>query len=480
MIHRIRTGESDAAETRRFVDLFDAPKDWQYMVPVLEFLPELDGLGPHAANKQMTILVDSVKSIICRKRGELDRMINVSAESKAPRTADELTAEVRARVAKLLFGPRGEKGATLAMKRLLTSWVEMGYPEDALQDIIDKNDIRGKVISRDSLGLPAGLREWRSKSHKTIVKNRKMDVPRAPKSAAEAPSTEPASAEDFSSDDPLDAKQNNSHKTYNPGDPDSPPSSDNPSKSLLWDSTDSEGTKSKGRKRSPATKPSFWEFVSTHSPEYADDIGPIHRKPWGNNRVKRCSSLSGSSKVTDQGTIVVKGFNSPSPEESYAILKEIDMAAANFNLDLSTSEQELMINRQRETEEAPRRHLKARPNLNDCAIADTSSEREIIRPRSQPARKMQCGSSTEASSSPTLTGPSPPMDGEHAGAMTVSIEGVERETDVELVGETLKGGDSVDGEGFAAVETSRVAVSAPVANEVGGWGVEKGGERASV
>ncbi|KAL8800804.1 MAG: hypothetical protein Q9182_004912 [Xanthomendoza sp. 2 TL-2023] len=426
----------------------------------------------------MTILVESVKNIIWRKRRDLDRMIDATSQLKAPRTAEELTAEVRERVAKLLFGSRGEKGATPAMKRLLTSWVEMGYPEDALQDIIDKNETRGRVISRDSLGLPAGLREWRSKSHKTILKNRKMAVPRALESTAKTPPAEPVPAEYFSSDDPLDAKQQNSHKTYNPGDPDSPPSSDNRGKSLLWDSTDSEGTSSERRKRSPATKPTFWEFVSTHSLEFKDGVGPLPSTPWGNNRVKWCSSLSGSNKVTDEGTIVVKGFNRPSPEVSYAILKEIEMSAANLNLDLSTSEQELMITRQRETEEARRRALKARPNLNDCAIADTSSESvTIVGPR-----KMQPDSSAETSSAgpPTLTGPSPRMDGEGIGAVTVRIEGMEREMDLQLVSEILKGVDGVEDEGFAAPRLSFGASSSAPLADVGGWGVGMGLDRASL
>ncbi|KAL8694493.1 MAG: hypothetical protein Q9224_003562, partial [Gallowayella concinna] len=363
MVNRIRAGESDDAETRQFVDLFGGPKYWLYMVPILGFLPELVEFGPHATNDQMTILVEHVHSIISEKQKErLDRIANNSPrQPKAPPAAEELIADVRERVAKLLFGSRGAKQATPAMLRLLASWVEMAYPEDTLQDIIDKNDIRGRVISRDSLGLPAGLRERQSESRKTILKNRKKDL----RSTAKASLTEPASTEYFSSDDPLDAKQKNSHNTYNPGDSASPPSSDNPDKSLLWESTDSESSTSKGVKPVSATKPSFWDFVRIHSPEYADGVGPIRGNSWGNNRVTWCSSLAGSSKVTDQGTTVVKGFNKPSPEMSYAIMKEIDIAATNLNLALSKSEEELMIRRQQEMEEARRRDLKARPNLND-------------------------------------------------------------------------------------------------------------------
>lgn len=78
----------------------------------------------------MTMLVDHVKSILDVKEKErMQRMgENPPQQPKPSQNADAITADAREKVAKLLFGPKGESNATPAMKRLLTSWVSMGYP----------------------------------------------------------------------------------------------------------------------------------------------------------------------------------------------------------------------------------------------------------------------------------------------------------------------------------------------------------------
>ena len=43
-------------------------------------------------------------------------------------TAETVMADAREKVARLLFGLKWEGNATPAMKRLVTSWVQVGYP----------------------------------------------------------------------------------------------------------------------------------------------------------------------------------------------------------------------------------------------------------------------------------------------------------------------------------------------------------------
>ena len=71
-------------------------------------------------------LVGHVKYILDVK--EKKRIENRAQQPKLPQTAEAITADAREKVAKLLFGPKGESNVTPAMERLLTSWVDMGYP----------------------------------------------------------------------------------------------------------------------------------------------------------------------------------------------------------------------------------------------------------------------------------------------------------------------------------------------------------------
>lgn len=49
---------------------------------------------------------------------------------KSSVAAGVVSGEVRDRLAKLLFGPDGGANASPAMKRLLDSWSELGYPSE--------------------------------------------------------------------------------------------------------------------------------------------------------------------------------------------------------------------------------------------------------------------------------------------------------------------------------------------------------------
>lgn len=45
LINRVRAGESNDAETKRFMDMFNTPNNWIYVIPALGMLPELDKHG---------------------------------------------------------------------------------------------------------------------------------------------------------------------------------------------------------------------------------------------------------------------------------------------------------------------------------------------------------------------------------------------------------------------------------------------------
>lgn len=76
------------------------------------------------------MLVGHVKQILHAKEEERVRRaaLNLQDQPKPMQTADDATADAREKLARLLFGPKGESNATPAMKRLLTSWLSMGYP----------------------------------------------------------------------------------------------------------------------------------------------------------------------------------------------------------------------------------------------------------------------------------------------------------------------------------------------------------------
>ncbi len=78
----------------------------------------------------MAILLSHVEStLIIKQKERLERTANKLARQPKPRqNAEAITADVREKVAKLLFGPRGESNASPSMRRLLASWVELGYP----------------------------------------------------------------------------------------------------------------------------------------------------------------------------------------------------------------------------------------------------------------------------------------------------------------------------------------------------------------
>ncbi|KAL8903426.1 MAG: hypothetical protein Q9171_007404 [Xanthocarpia ochracea] len=444
MINRLRGGESNNAETNQFVDLIDFPHNWQYMVPALGMLPELNEPG-------------HVESTLNTKQKErLERIANKPARQPKPRqNADAITADVREKVAKLLFGPKGESNASPSMQRLLTSWVELGYPGEALGHIIDRDSKRGRGMTRDCLGLPCGLRERRSgsrysgqRAQKDLFSDNALRRSQ-PFLAVHSSSSGPAGfTKEVSPNpwrqmpsalshqtlpiEPVRSTTKNSQGTYTPGDSDSPPTSDDPPEDMLREFDGSKPTATR------ASRDSFWNFVSTHSPDYREDIGPIPREPRGNIHVKRDQPAPVSSEVTEDGIVVVKGFAKQKPAISDTILKRIDRSAASA---WAAYEEEIVANRRRRIEAVRERNKRAANSEENvesgCAIEDTTSESdEDI----EIGKKVKTPSSDET---PTAA-PSDPATGPSAltisGSPETAKESSEARVNLEQVNRRLEKG----------------------------------------
>ncbi|KAL8868046.1 MAG: hypothetical protein Q9198_008311, partial [Flavoplaca austrocitrina] len=294
MIHRIRSGESNDQETKMFIDLIDYPNNEQYLVPASGMLSELVEPGPLKINEQMTMLVGHVKTILHAKEEEHVRhaALNPRDQPEPMQTADDATADARDKLARLLFGSKGESNATPAMKRLLTSWLSMGYPGKALEHLMEQDSKRGRGKTRDSLGFP-----YRSRSRYPSRRVQKEDSPDAQKPKLNTPQGNQPLDHSSSIEDsgcarkfPLHPKKptpntpqklhspssdsaatlietagstkKNGHGTYTPGDSDSPPTSDDPPEDLLWELTDLDRDSSGDSKATDTEEPrvSFWDF----------------------------------------------------------------------------------------------------------------------------------------------------------------------------------------------------------------------------
>ncbi|KAL8648326.1 MAG: hypothetical protein Q9226_006045 [Calogaya cf. arnoldii] len=353
MIHRIRAGESNDEETKLFTELIDYPDNYQYMVPASGMLPELFDPGPIATNIQMGKLLGHVKYILDVK--EKKRIENRAEQPKLPQTADAITADARKKVAKLLFGPKGESNATPAMERLLTSWVDMGYPGKALEKVMEQDSKRGRGTNRDVLGLPTGLRSRRSRSRsrypdrsrraqkelspaaqqsKQDVLRRNQPLPSDHYSSTE--NTVCASKDslpfrkktpDVPQQDPLiepaGFTRKNAQGTYAPGDSDSPPASDDPPEDLLFEVDELDDDSPYDSKATTTGKvKSFWEFEGAYEPDYRGNAGPLPRDPCANPRFIWCRPVRRpTTRVTDDGTVVAEGFAKPKPAMIDAFLK---------------------------------------------------------------------------------------------------------------------------------------------------------------
>ncbi|KAL8712381.1 MAG: hypothetical protein Q9225_006941 [Loekoesia sp. 1 TL-2023] len=321
LINRVRGGESNDAETERFIDMFNTPSDWIYVIPALGMLPELDEHGPLPLNQQMATLLEHVKSIVdMRHRKHMERIANKQiGQENPPMTVEAVTEEVRARISKLLLGPYGEIKAPPAVKRLLASWVEQ---------VIDKEKPAGIEISRDSLGLPSGLKEQRPQYHNpegrekpapvTVYLNRKPPSP-IPKALP----SQPVPVEYLSSDEAVEPKRKTSYRNFPPTAGDSSVElSDSPSESLLQELTNS--SNSAGAVVGPTSADegsSFWYFQKPRTYKYEEYIRPVTEADRAIPQRDSRHHTPISRETTKEGTIIAKGFEKPPPAESDAILK---------------------------------------------------------------------------------------------------------------------------------------------------------------
>ncbi|KAL8992273.1 MAG: hypothetical protein Q9169_007226 [Polycauliona sp. 2 TL-2023] len=415
MINRIRAGESNDEETARFTALIDHSDDWQYMLPACGMLPELGEAGPLATNTQMSMMVGHVNSVLDARHDERIRQMreNQLQQPQSPQTAEAITADAREKIAKSLFGPTGESNATPKMKNLLTSWVNTGYPGKVLEKVMALDSKRSRGMNRDDLGLPYGLREhllsyWYA--HRKAQKNPPPDPPK-PKQNVPQRREPPPSGHAPSGEEAVRANEN-AHEIYNPGNSDSPPTSENPPEYLLRESTDLNTDSADGNKDVTTEPPRtcYRDFVTTHCPDYRGDVGPLPRKPHGDVHINWKRPVLSSTKVTDEGTVVTMGFTSQDPATSDAILREIDSNQLVHQKKLEQEEQ-LASQRRQDIEEPARQkkqeraanhgesHAATETSLpktdlktgsgsdpNGCAIEDTTSESERdleIRPKSK-------------------------------------------------------------------------------------------------
>ncbi|KAI4286985.1 MAG: hypothetical protein L6R35_003764 [Caloplaca aegaea] len=304
MINRIRAGESLSVETDLFASMFDDADHWPWMVPVLAMLPELDEHGPYPTNPQMNSLLAHVKKVIDLKRQRrIEKAQRQPGAPKAPESAKAVTGEIRARLAKLLFGPAGETNATDSMRRLLDSWVELGYPEEVIQQALDNKNIDGasKDLERDNLGLPGQL----SKEH--LLHLYRVEAQKRSASLG-TESTDVHMPFTMSSDDTDDKSI-----------------MDNPPADLT--STDEVTPGSKETLQKEQT--SFWHFQRMHGDNYdrynnSISLARLIDDPDVTGRQVNLPS----TEITPQGMTIMKGFLNQPPEKVEAMLKEIEKGAS--------------------------------------------------------------------------------------------------------------------------------------------------------
>ncbi|KAI4175316.1 MAG: hypothetical protein LQ348_006196 [Seirophora lacunosa] len=299
MINRIRAGESTDEETERFATMFDNADHWPWMVPALAMLPELDEHGPYPSNRQMVTLLQHVEKVIDLSRQRRDEKAQRQPEESKPKepkpleSAKEVTEEIRARLAKLLFGPDGEANASASMKRLLDSWVVMGYPEEVLQQALDNNkNEASKDLDRDNLGLPGEL----SKEH--LFHLYKLE---AEKRSASPRLEFPNSHMQFhmSSDDADDDSIN-----------DEPP----PELTNTDDAT--------AGSKEPTDSTDFWHSHKMHGDVYDRYSTNVSGAGLAiDPDVSRRRVNPPSIEITPQGMTIMKGFLNQPPSKSKAMLK---------------------------------------------------------------------------------------------------------------------------------------------------------------
>ncbi|KAI4128034.1 MAG: hypothetical protein LQ338_002925 [Usnochroma carphineum] len=431
MINRIRAGESDNEETERFINMFGTPGHWTWMVPALGMLPELEDDGPFSLNDQMNKLLQHVRKIISSKYEQrLQRtQKEQSGQAKPSVSAEAVSVEVRASLAKLLFGPDGESNASSAMKRLLTSWVDLGYPREVIQQAIDNQKESGKSVSRDNLGLPANLTEEHL-FHLHMQEAQKKPAPRfigssrrSPASAKKVTPGQHVPDEDVSTDEEWEHMAKTLRKQFPPTAANSSPEfTDSPPESLITEfeertNVDS-GAIADAKPKPLKEKPSFWHFQRTHAHDYDKYIAPLTEadQPIPRKRPSRPITLV-STKRTKAGVLVMNGFEKQPSTASHATLKEIEETAKNQSIiyftDSSKEKAEISASGTSSSEEARRKNRAARKE--QMARLDKLSDSEPIAGYAATAPAAQRGASSSApqpsAAAPPAKVPSQPSNG---------------------------------------------------------------------
>ncbi|KAL8946401.1 MAG: hypothetical protein Q9222_007204 [Ikaeria aurantiellina] len=306
----------------------------------------------------MSKLVDHVRNITETK--EAQRLREITGEQPSQKTSppgpESFAEEIREKFAKLLFGRYGEMNATPAMKRMLDSWLELGYPISALQRFRDKEDRTGRVLSRDSLGLPSLMRERQKKLQMApkpkpvpvIVKYdrhywgpiEKAPQPEYPLGSSRNP-LQPKQAPVQAiiprrARDPTDRGYDSVELEERSPEPVPVPEDESPSSAGRSRRTSS----TTGSRATSPGIPTFWDFERTHRTDYENCLYPMTEEELSKTRVHCQPKESLSPEITDEGITVVRGFKKPPPAESHAMLKEIEERAVRINIESLAREED--------------------------------------------------------------------------------------------------------------------------------------------
>ncbi|KAL8941701.1 MAG: hypothetical protein Q9216_002074 [Gyalolechia sp. 2 TL-2023] len=376
MIDRIRAGESNDGETERFKSIFDWTSNWIYVFPILGMLPELDDHGPLPMNDQMKTLIDHIGHVVDEKTLECMRVEEQSREERPPMSEKMVTEEIRSKIAKLLLGPEGEANASPAMKRLLTSWVEVGYPKEVIQKKLD-HKVKWKGMAQDHLSLPTGLGNHYPKAF-GIPGPAAIDLKQKARSATtKALPCHPIPAEYHSSDDPIEDKRKPSYRKFphivgesSPEFSDSPPKPIPPNPTNKFShatASDSDPSQSEGEL-------SFWHFHKSNRHNYEKYLQPVTKADRVLSNFGEKEQMPISTETTTEGTVVAKGFHKPPPAECDAKLKEIiekaEALSGIYNSDDEAGD-EALCEEESSSSRSRRRRKEALSKIDDLSDGET-------------------------------------------------------------------------------------------------------------
>ncbi|KAL8866284.1 MAG: hypothetical protein Q9174_006391, partial [Haloplaca sp. 1 TL-2023] len=351
VVNRIRAGESNFAETEYFIGMFSQLDDWMYLLPTLQMLPELAQHGPRCNNNEMLNLVKHVQHM--ERVKERDRLKRIAdrhsmqpTQRKTTQTTETVMADARQKVARLLFGLRWEGNATSAMKRLVTSWVQVGYPDEVIEQSITKKSKAGRTLSQDSLGLPRGhgdtaqpkpnRRRHATHAHPTLapVTVQANRMPRGAMTKGQPRPSAPTFRRSLTA--PADPRTNqglpSKHKD-NPGYSsvdidDTPPASSSGYAVIKETHHSTDGATEAPSARTHNTSYRDFErtvFLDCHTYTY----GATEKFLFG-RQTRKYPNRNGTT-VTLEGMIVVRGFDKPAAAKSDRMLKMIDNRAKAAN-----------------------------------------------------------------------------------------------------------------------------------------------------